>query len=63
MTSDILTERTLLRIAERISSEQVHLGIHLSISHAVVKQIKASHPHHLAEATLDILMVRHKVIR
>ena len=52
----MLTDKTLLKIARRVHSDQLDLGVDLGIDYAEIKQINKSHSE-FVEATLNILLV------
>ena len=53
----ILTEATLLRLAERIGDDQLRLGIRLGMTQAEINKINRDHPNDTVAASLEMLMV------
>ena len=54
----ILTEATLLRLAEQLGDDQLRLGIRLGMTQAEVNKINRNHPNHTVAASLEMLTVR-----
>ena len=54
----ILTEATLLRLAEQIGDDQLRLGIRLGMTQAEINKINRVHPNDAVAASLQMLTVR-----
>ena len=54
----ILTEATLLRLAEQIGDDQLRLGIRLGMTQAEINKINYDNPNHRVAANLKMLTVR-----
>ena len=53
----LLSDKTLLRLAEKIHADHPHLGVHLGLEYAEIQRIKSQFPDSL-EAALNVLLVR-----